>query len=60
MEQLLTENTLQGRDLCRDGRLRHPQLFRRLPQASFLGDHPEISKMMIVKEFHAWRVLGIT
>lgn len=51
-EEFFIQHAFQCRNLRADGGLGDVQFFRRLPQAALFGDHPEVTQMMVVQEFH--------
>jgi hypothetical protein len=59
-EELFIKCALQSRDLRANGGLGDVEFFRRLPQAALFGDHPEVTKVMVIQEFHVEMVFVLT
>ena len=51
-KELLAEHTFERLDLCADRRLGDAELRRSFGQAALLRDHPKITQMVVVQEFH--------
>ena len=59
-EKFFPKHAFQRCNLRADGGLGDVQFLRRLPHAAFLGDHPEVTHVMLVQKFHRKMVFALT